>query len=770
MIDVSKVHQQTVNQSDQSLDGLFEIPQRRVRGFVGREDILEQLGAAIQIQRDSNPGVLVIQGLGGQGKTQVALEFCQRAITSDLVEAVFWIDAASEVSLTKSFEAIYAKIKPATSEKTSSELQIAFVMKRLATSKTVWLMVFDNFDDPISFSNIQDFFPASRHGTILVTSRHTDTEALADDGCVFELSGLQSAYAIELLLKRSQISSSKQAVEDGKLIVNRLGYHALAIVQAGTYINKRRIQLNQFLDHYNRRRMLILRETPRMSQYRRQLNLAEKETSLSVFTTWELSLQQLMVDDPGGSKTDLLTLLAFFDYKDVSEELMLSYCNTQHLRPDDRAILFNCLKPVRRRPTITSADTNSESDDTRSDDAESGDAESDDAGSDDAKSDKPLEEGRWDTDKFSDTLADLRQLSLIQSSVYSVDGFFHVSLHPLVNDWIKLRTTDQNKLRFFELASRILHHYSTSSVQELSARHIGIAHLAALDDVLEGLFEADERQVVIPWQCHLAFEQFGDFLCEGGRYSESVKWFERVLRMYTLKYGPESKRLLHIRYELSNSLIWAGELEKAEASVLELIKSRDPLGENNVFGRTLLALIKQQRGYYSETEKLHRNLVSQIANSLHKTNLGVAMNNLGNTLISMEKYKEAEEVLSKAYSWNCSRYGDSHRLPLEASNNHVMALKGLKRFDEAKTEGMRLIAQSSETFGFDHPLSNELIDTLAQVLFEKREYKDARTLCIQALNWRNDTFGSKHRKTLESLDLMAKLDAAEAVDSDQTLF
>ena len=377
-------------------------------------------------------------------------------------------------------------------------------------------MVFDNYDDPISSSNVHDFFPASHHGFILFTSRHTDTEALADDECVFELPGLQSTHAVELLLKQSQIPSSEQAIEDGKLTVNRLGHHALAIAQTGTYITKRKIHLNRFLHHYDRRRMLILRETPRMSQYRRQLDSAEKETSLSVFTTWELSLQQLIIDDPDGSKADILTLLAFFDCKDVSEELMQSYCNSKHFRLDDFTVFNRCLKhaPLPRNVTIT--DTNSDFDDDKLDSDESKSREFDNDESDSANFDNLLEEELWDTDKFSDTLADLRQLSLIQSLTYSVDGFFHVSLHPLVNDWIKLRTTDQNKLRFFNLASRILHHYSTSLLKESSSRHIGTAHLAALDDILKGMFETGEQHIAIPWRCNQAFEHFGDFLYEGG--------------------------------------------------------------------------------------------------------------------------------------------------------------------------------------------------------------------------------------------------------------
>src|SRR5205814_2178617 len=102
-------------------------------------------------------------------------------------------------------------------------------------------------------------------------------------------------------------------------IVARLGYHALAIAQAGAYISKRKILLGEFLDHFERRKHIVLKETPQMSQYRRRLNKSEEETSLSVFTTWELSFRQLEEDTEGVNKADLLTLFAFFNCEDISE-------------------------------------------------------------------------------------------------------------------------------------------------------------------------------------------------------------------------------------------------------------------------------------------------------------------------------------------------------------------------------------------------------------------------------------------------------------------
>ena len=48
--------------------------------------------------------------------------------------------------------------------------------------------------------------------------------------------------------------------------------------------------------------------------------------------------------------------------------------------------------------------------------------------------------GQWDSDLFEDALIHLRDSSLLQAFARESDGFHHTSLHPLVKDWIRLRT------------------------------------------------------------------------------------------------------------------------------------------------------------------------------------------------------------------------------------------------------------------------------------------------------------------------------------------
>ena len=203
---------------------------------------------------------------------------------------------------------------------------------------------------------------------------------------------MEEDAAVALLVRQS--GTNESISEDAKKIVERLVYHPLAITQAGAYISKRKLRLCKFTDHYKRRKKIILENTPQLSQYRKRLGDAEEETSLNVFTTWELSFQQLRSEAPENNvEAKLLTLLAFFDEKDISEQLFAGFSTNQEQISESTKLLLwlNAFSNV---------------------------------------------EGQWDSDFFQDVSIRLRDSSLLQAFTRERDGFYHASLHPLVKDRI----------------------------------------------------------------------------------------------------------------------------------------------------------------------------------------------------------------------------------------------------------------------------------------------------------------------------------------------
>jgi len=134
-------------------EGYFNVPNRRSRHFVGREDVLDKI-LGYHSTDCTTSKVVVLRGLGGQGKTQVALEYCQRRRQAPFV-TTFWIDATTELSVEREFRRFYSALRSREDTPLDSFDDIVdFVLDIFQRIKKPWLIVFDNYDDPKSMPNI----------------------------------------------------------------------------------------------------------------------------------------------------------------------------------------------------------------------------------------------------------------------------------------------------------------------------------------------------------------------------------------------------------------------------------------------------------------------------------------------------------------------------------------------------------------------------------------------------------------------------------------
>ena len=160
----------------------------------------------------SGPHYVVLQGIGGQDKSQVAFEYCHRK-RDNPYPANFWVDATTDDTVKRNFQSISERIKVRTDYLPDINTRVAFVL-RILTSWTVrWLMVFDNYDNPDAFPNIRDFIPQSELGALFVTSRYLDSKALVikQNNRFIELFGLEENAAVTLIIQESQTNEGISA-------------------------------------------------------------------------------------------------------------------------------------------------------------------------------------------------------------------------------------------------------------------------------------------------------------------------------------------------------------------------------------------------------------------------------------------------------------------------------------------------------------------------------------------------------------------------------
>lgn len=142
--------------------------------FVGRGSELDEITDVLHPSpKPQKQQRLVLGGMGGIGKTQLAIAYAESSRGS--YSSVFWLNAASEAVMKEDFQSIAHIIFDIQDPgKLEGKEIVRRVHQWLSDLKnTGWLLIFDNYDDPDEF-DINDYYPGVSHGTVIVTTRRPD--------------------------------------------------------------------------------------------------------------------------------------------------------------------------------------------------------------------------------------------------------------------------------------------------------------------------------------------------------------------------------------------------------------------------------------------------------------------------------------------------------------------------------------------------------------------------------------------------------------------
>lgn len=288
----------------------------------GRGVELEGLADVIDSPEGS---VTVLHGMGGIGKTALALSVCRE--TRKRRRRVFWVSASDEYSVREAMLQIVLRVGGAESrvqEASVGNESIADLMwEILDESPDPWLIVFDSADDPKSIEGElgAEWLRSSFTGGVLVTSRIGSPDVWASPARMVRLAPLSESGGRDMLIDTARLRNvSEEDREHAVRLANRLGGVPLALWLAGRYLSLPASSISRF-DDYN---AALDRDFPDMIDRAAATSGAggwDGDLSQLVMQTWEISLDFLDRQGIPHART-LMRILSCFAARPVPVKLL----------------------------------------------------------------------------------------------------------------------------------------------------------------------------------------------------------------------------------------------------------------------------------------------------------------------------------------------------------------------------------------------------------------------------------------------------------------
>ncbi|CUA77734.1 Nephrocystin-3 [Xenopus laevis] [Rhizoctonia solani] len=664
--------------------------------YTGREDEVAQL-ITCMTGGQNKLRVCVIYGLGGTGKTQMALSAIER--TWDNWGHVIYLDASSAQAIEKALDE-FGKAKMIGQDYKD-------MIGWLESCGERWLMVFDNADTPTT--NIEQYIPArGQRGSVIITTRLPDLANLASaPECVCHISSMRPADGMALLLKI--ICSRNQQISDDDMkaaeeLVQDFGCLALAIVHAGAYIAH---SPGMTVTAY---RSLFLSQRQRMLDEYSELPDPAKldKRGDTVYTTWKMCYEQLMPE----SRT-LLWLMAYLHYDGISVDIFKRA--SQHMDSKAYPLPLTDLESQAQSYVKQYLSTYIDS------------------------------EGNWDSIRFARATSDLTAYSLIEYDPMNLAYRVHV----LVHDWAKTVISQTPELAT-ECVATLL---SFSVDEQYDTESLAYKRQLRLRVTTALRYNPDTATN------HSYY--FKEIYRQTGQWSQMMKLMEQQVMAFQQALGDDDPVTWDARSNLASTYSELGRWNEALDLQTQVMDAHKRLNgdEHPDTLRSMgnLATTYSYLGRYSKAEQLGVQILDtsrRVLGGEHLDTLG-CMNNLASTYSDLCRHNEAEQLHVQVFDVRKRLLGENHPDTLESMHNLVLSYSNRGQYDEAKRLQLHVLNAQKQVLGANHPHTLISMTTLAVTHSCLGQHNEAERLYTQVLDAQRQLLGKDHPDTLISMNNLA---------------
>jgi tetratricopeptide (TPR) repeat protein len=746
----------------------WNVPYRRNPFFTGREAMLIQIYELLAKKKAAaltQPEA--ISGLGGIGKTQVALEYAYRY--GDAYQAVLWVRAESREVLTSDFTAL-ATLLTLPEKDVQDQSKAVDAVKRWLATLNRWLLILDNVEDlPV----IGEFLPLEAKGHVLLTTCSQATGPIAH---LVEVDAMEPEEGALFLLRRAKIMA-KDAPRDtasytdwtqARAITEAMDGLPLALDQAGAYIEETKCSLAEYLALYETHGSALLRERGSLAPDHPQ----------AVVGTFLLSFEKLQQANPAAA--DLLRLCSFLHPDAIPEAILTEGAAELGVVLSPVAtdpLLLNAAIQVLRRYSLVKRDPEA----------------------------RLINMHRLVQVVLKQSLHQEVQQQWAERSVRALNRAFPVAEfascercelylpHALLcAQWI-----EQDGFTFPE-AARLLHTVGVylrdggryGQAEPLLKRALSLREqvlgpeypdTATTLNALAWLYvlHANYEQAEVLLQSALmrfervlgaehpevaeALNTLAAVYQYKGKYDEAEPLFKRALAIREQALGKshplvaESLNNLALLYDYLGQYAQAEPLYQRALALHE--NTRGPEHPDALIALNNLAYLYTIAGKYAQAEPLYQRALAtreRVLGPEHPTT-GMSLRDLGRLYILQGKYAQAEPLLQRALALLERLLGPEHDFTIRAQLSLAQLSQATGQEARAESLYQRALASYESVLGPEHPLVAETLTSLAQLYTGQGHYKQAEPLLERALAIDEQVLGPEHPQTATALDAQGHL-------------